>query len=307
MSRRNFVKTTAAFSAAIAGIPPYNLSSIANTILKDDSELIIYPFLYRSVNGIFQILDIKLWGCNWDCKWCTNKFQPLNKAVPITVSIDEIIDLSGLMRLDASLPTLFVISGGEPLLQKVEVLELIASLKRKTDYTVSLETNGHLIDENFIEKANKLNLDRIDISFRNIDDNWHRWYTGGYSNQHVIDALKLATEAFDGLIGVPIILFPAINEVIFEKMCKFLHEINPDFIIRMMYPIREPYDEHQLERYLRNVNRMGKIASHYFYRIFPDPDNLNAFLPREMAQYEVRRTYGGVDITKSWRWKRGEN
>ncbi|RLI80521.1 hypothetical protein DRP05_00695 [Archaeoglobales archaeon] len=306
MSRRNFVKTTAALSAAIVGIPPFNLTNL-NKFFENNDELIIYPFLYRSVNGVFQILDIKLWGCNWDCKWCTNKFQPLNKAMPITVSINEIIDSSNLMHLDVPLPTLFVISGGEPLLQKVEVLKLIASLKRKTDYTISLETNGYLIDENFIEKVNKLNLDRIDISFRNIDDEWHKWYTGGYSNRHVIDALKLATETFEGLIGVPIILFSAINEIIFEKMCKLLHEINPDFIIKMMYPIREPNDKHQLERYLRNVNRMGKIASRYFYRIFPDPDNLNAFLPREMVQYEVRRTYGGVDITKSWRWKRGEN
>ena len=301
MTRRSFVKTTAAFGAAVAGIFPFNLTDI-DMFLKDDQELVIYPYFYRYINKIFQVLDIKLWGCNWDCKWCTNKFPPLNHAKPLNLSINEAIDLFNSMRLDINLPTLFVISGGEPLLQKAEVFNLIESLKGRTDYTIGLETNGYLIDEDFIEKANDLSLDRIDISFRNIDDKWHKWYTGGYSIQHVIDALKLVTERFNGLIGVAVILFPVISDTIFEKMCRFLHKINPDFVIRMMYPIKESYNEHELERYLKNVSRKGKIASRYFSRMFPSPDKIDAFLPKEMAQYEVKRdARGEVNLIKSWK------
>jgi len=262
MTRRSFVKTTAAFGAAVAGIFPFNLTDI-DMFLKDDQELVIYPYFYRYINKIFQVLDIKLWGCNWDCKWCTNKFPPLNHAKPLNLSINEAIDLFNSMRLDINLPTLFVISG---------------------------------------EKANDLSLDRIDISFRNIDDKWHKWYTGGYSIQHVIDALKLVTERFNGLIGVAVILFPVISDTIFEKMCRFLHKINPDFVIRMMYPIKESYNEHELERYLKNVSRKGKIASRYFSRMFPSPDKIDAFLPKEMAQYEVKRdARGEVNLIKSWK------
>ncbi|HID99774.1 MAG TPA: twin-arginine translocation signal domain-containing protein [Thiotrichaceae bacterium] len=144
MTRRSFVKTTAAFGAAVAGIFPFNLTDI-DMFLKDDQELVIYPYFYRYINKIFQVLDIKLWGCNWDCKWCTNKFPPLNHAKPLNLSINEAIDLFNSMRLDINLPTLFVISG---------------------------------------EKANDLSLDRIDISFRNIDDKWHKPPNTHRQNRH---------------------------------------------------------------------------------------------------------------------------
>jgi len=41
VTRRKFVKTTAAFGAAVAGIPPFNLTDIADIVLKDDGELIM--------------------------------------------------------------------------------------------------------------------------------------------------------------------------------------------------------------------------------------------------------------------------
>lgn len=302
MTRRTFVKATASFGAAVAGIPPYNLTGI-DKFLKDSQELAIYPFFYRSINKVFQVIDIKFWGCNWDCKWCSNKFHPLNNAKPMTVSTDEAIYVSSLMKLDIKLPTLFVISGGEPLLQESEMFKLIETIKSRTDYTIALETNGHLIDEVLIEKANSVNLDRIEISFRNIDNKWHKQYTGGYSIEPTIDALNLVTEKFDGLIGVSIILFPVINEVNFEKMCSVLHKINPDFVIRLMYPIMGVYGDDELERYSRKVTKLGKIAQRYFYRIFPSPDDINMFLPTEMARYEVKRnTKGEISLTKNSGW-----
>ncbi len=298
MTRREFIKCAAAFSATAAGIPPFNLS-LTDTVERRSGELVVYPFLYRFVNKSFQIINIKLWGCNWNCRWCTNKFAPLRNATPTILTINEITALVESAHLKMHLPTLLLVSGGEPLHQRIGALELIEWMKRNTDFVVGLETNGSLLDDEFIERANRLKLDRIDIAFRHIDDGWHRWYTGGHSNRRVVNALRLATETFDGLIGVPIILFPEITERIFEKICKLLYQINSDFIIKMMYPIKEPHTD--VNHYLRRVARMGKIASQYFYRIFPDPENVDLHLPREMVQFEIKPR---AKLTRSWRWSR---
>jgi len=303
LTRRRFVKTSAAVGAAVGGIPLYNLTDIADIILKEEGELILYPHLHRFMNKIFQVLNIKLMGCNWNCQWCTNKFPPFEDGTPLMISIGEIIDLSSSVCLDGNIPVLFAISGGEPLLQKAEVLMLIKSLKRKNNYTVELDTNGSLINEDFIDKANDLDLDRINISFRSLDDNWHKWYTGGQSIQNTIDALRLVTEKFNGLAVVSITLFPVMDVIKFEDMCKFLHKINPDFLIRISCPYN---DKHECDDcYLKKINKTGGIALQYFHRVMPDPNYLDKFLPIEMVQYKIGRDeIGRINLLKSWEWKK---
>ncbi|WP_202319714.1 hypothetical protein [Archaeoglobus neptunius] len=46
---------------------------------------------------------------------------------------------------------------------------------------------------------------------------------------------------------------------------------------------------------------MEKIASQYFYRIFPDSENMDLYLPREMVQFEIKPG----KLTRSWRWSKG--
>ena len=279
-TRREFIKCVAGISAAVMGVPPFNIRHLQPL----DSKLVLYPFLYETINGIFRVVDVKLWGCNWDCRWCTNKFHPLKGSLPIAVDCDRVLKL--VKSMNGRGRTLFVISGGEPLLQKDETIGLIRKLKRETNFIVSLETNGSLLTDEFVKRVNRAGLDRMDIAFRHIDDGWHRWYTGGYSNKVVLRALKLATDAFDGLIGVPIILFPEISSDVLDWICKVLYEINPDFVIRLMYPIREPYIG--VDEYVSRVKALGSVVSRYFYRIFPDPDSVDPHLPRRMVRYRMK-------------------
>ncbi|MGB2842648.1 MAG: radical SAM protein [Halobacteriota archaeon] len=162
VSGRRFIKTTAAFGAAVAGIP-YNLTDITDIVLKEDGELMMYPVIseieYKLIRKLSfeRIICIKPWGCNWNCRWCPMKIAPYNDMKPMMISIDQIIGLLPYLGVDTS-STLITISGGEPLLQTEEVLKLISSLKAN-NYTVMLFTNGCLIDENFIERANEVGLD----------------------------------------------------------------------------------------------------------------------------------------------------
>ncbi|HJH25633.1 MAG TPA: hypothetical protein C5S37_02420 [Methanophagales archaeon] len=302
VTRRAFVKTTAAFGAAVAG-SPYNLTDITDVFLKEDGELIIYPVIseieYKLVRELAfeRIICIKPWGCNWNCRWCPMKIAPYEDMRPVMISIDRIIGL--LPYLGADIPsTMIAISGGEPLLQKEEVLKLISSLK-VNNYTVMLFTNGCLIEEGFIDKANEVGLDQINISFYALDDKLHRWYTG-YSNEDTINALKLVTERFEGLITVSIVLFDYIDMASLGNICEFLHKINPNFIIRIACPIHDAYEHEKCNKEKRH--EAEEIASRYFSRMVKNEYFSEKII---MGRYQIEKDESGyMKLVKSWEYER---
>ena len=307
ISKRAFVKTTAAFGAAVAGISPYNLSGVADVFLKEEGELVMYPAIYdfklEPVSKVFKehFIFVKLWGCNWNCRWCPVKSTIFKDTVPIAVSIDQITDLLLNFNADTASTALVIAgSGGEPLLQKEEVLKLIESLKIKANYPIFLMTNGSVIGENFINKANGLGLDGIMIFFHSLDDKWHRWYTGGYSNKDTINALKLVTERFKGKVVVSINLFPEIDMVTFENMCKFLHEINPNFVIKIICPTGYPDKQKRKECHEKRRYKAEEIAMHYFRRI--DRSIYFSKQTKDTRYLIEENERGRMDVTKSREW-----
>lgn len=295
VSRRGFIKTTAAFGAAVAGVP-YNLIDIGDIAFKKDEELIMYPaiyefkydcdeydseFKYESQNKtklpLERFICIKTWGCNWNCRRCSVKETPaLKDAMPMRISINQITDILLNFGGDTASTTL-VISGGEPLIQKEEALKLIESLKTNTNYTVMICTNGSLIEEDFINRANYLGLNGIIISFYGLNDKWHRWYTG-HSNKVTINALKLVTERFKGLTIVSVVPFNFMDTITFENMCKFLSEINPNFVIQILCPL------HEAEGFKKRRLELEEIALRYFNRM----DRAGYFSKQvEMIRYQI--------------------
>jgi len=300
MTRREFIKASAAFGAAAAGVP-YNLTDITNLFLKEDGELVIYPVIpeykFDLVRKLLfkRLICIEVWGCNWNCRWCCLKFS--KDLLPITMPIDQIAEL--LLGLGNNKDTMLMIGGGEPLLQKNEVLKLIGSLKRETNYIVMLTTNGSLLDENFIDRANDLCLDGINIPFRHIDDSWHKKITRGYSNQSTIKALKLVTERFKGRAVVTLPLYSC-NTEIFENTCKFLREINPDFVIKVVALFPDKYDENPEKYDEEKCEKIGydfeEIALRYFNRM----DRSGYFSKQiEYAEYQIKEEgIGKMGLTK---------
>lgn len=272
MSRRAFSKAVIGFGAAAAGLPGYNLTDVTDVILKDDGGLVMYPVIpeykFELVNKLpfKRLICIEVWGCAWNCKLCCLKFS--KDGLPITMSVDQVMIL--LRRLGNDKDTMLMVGGGEPLLQKNEVLKLIGSLKGETDYTVMITTNGLLVEENFIDRANDLSLDGINIPFRHIDDSWHKKITGGHSNKNIIKALKLVTERFKGRAVVTLPLYSC-NIEVFEETCKFLHGINPNFVIKVVSLFHDRYAEDP-EKYdggeCEKVSQeFEEIALRYFNRM----------------------------------------
>jgi|GEM_PF-2450763 len=259
LTRRRFVKTSAAVGAAVAGIP-FNLTAITDIALKEEGELLMYPVIYDFKYELVRklpfkrFISIELFGCILNCMQDPMKFVTFKNMVPIRKSIDQITYL--LLNLGDDAPsTMVVIGGGEPLLQKEEVLKLTESIKTNTDYAVMLATNGPHLDENFIDEANELNLDGIMIYYPYLVDGGYKWYAG-YDNEDMITALKLVSKNFEGLQLVS--LSPWLDTVTFENVCKFLCKINPNFLIKIFFHPR--YPSHTEEEWKSRYNTAKRIA-----------------------------------------------
>ncbi len=108
---------------------------------------IIETFVSLQGEGVRQGMPcffVRLAGCNLHCAWCDT---PASLEKGEDVSVDELIK-----RIAASGLSYVCITGGEPLLQKDEVKELLAVLKG-AEMTVDIETNGTLGFEDLFDAA----------------------------------------------------------------------------------------------------------------------------------------------------------
>ena len=93
---------------------------------------------------------IRLTGCNLRCGWCDTKYA-LNDGKEM--SIDEIIQEIGRYPCKN-----ISITGGEPLLQREELLELVEGLK-EMNYWIQLNTNGTIFDQRIFELVDLVTMD----------------------------------------------------------------------------------------------------------------------------------------------------
>jgi len=93
---------------------------------------------------------IRLAGCNLRCEWCDTKYTWSNGK---EMSIEEVIQ--EVRRYPCKSIS---ITGGEPLLQKEELLELIRRLK-EMDYWIQLNTNGTIFDRKIFELVDLISMD----------------------------------------------------------------------------------------------------------------------------------------------------
>ncbi len=102
-------------------------------------------------------LFIRLTGCNLRCIWCDTKYAYDEGKECSTVEIVNIIN--------ASCVPLIEFTGGEPLLQKKEILEVIAGID--PGKTVLLETNGSISLEYIPERVVKI----VDVKLKGSGEN----------------------------------------------------------------------------------------------------------------------------------------
>jgi len=93
---------------------------------------------------------IRLAGCNLRCTWCDTKYALENgKEMNVKEIVNEV----------RKYPCKSVsITGGEPLLQKEELLELIKQLK-SLGYWIQINTNGTFFDEEILRSVDLISMD----------------------------------------------------------------------------------------------------------------------------------------------------
>jgi 7-carboxy-7-deazaguanine synthase len=93
---------------------------------------------------------VRLANCNLRCAWCDTKYS-WNDGQEI--SLNEVINEI------AKYPCKSVsITGGEPLLQKTELLKLIRYLKN-SEYWVQINTNGTILDKKIFDLVDLISMD----------------------------------------------------------------------------------------------------------------------------------------------------
>lgn len=93
---------------------------------------------------------VRLSGCNLKCEWCDTKYSwDQGQEMTLTEVLSEI----------EKYPSKNVsITGGEPLLQKKELQQLISKLKT-AGYNIRVNTNGTLFDKNFFDSIDLITMD----------------------------------------------------------------------------------------------------------------------------------------------------
>ncbi len=93
---------------------------------------------------------VRLSGCNLRCKWCDTKYALKNGK---EMSVEDIIQEVG------KYPCKNVsITGGEPLLQRKELLELVKRFK-DLGYWIQINTNGTIFDEEIFRLVDLISMD----------------------------------------------------------------------------------------------------------------------------------------------------
>lgn len=93
---------------------------------------------------------IRLTGCNLRCTWCDT---------PYALENGKEMDIKEIVQEVSRYPCKSIsITGGEPLLQREELFELVQRLK-KLDYWIQINTNGTIFDEEIFDLVDLISMD----------------------------------------------------------------------------------------------------------------------------------------------------
>lgn len=129
--------------------------------------------------------------CNFQCKSCSiwkkKEIDEMSKERWLSIAND----LIGTIGKESFVE----INGGEPLLRKDIVIDLVKRLKKHFK-NVALNSNGSLIDEKTIKELEEAGLDIIKISFYSLDEKIHNYLRGNdQSHSKALEAIEAVSKS----------------------------------------------------------------------------------------------------------------
>jgi uncharacterized protein len=168
-------------------------------------------------------------GCNLNCPFCSVDAGPASKtrATSYEVEMEYLLGaVDEIARFKGPGVECHIDSPGEPLMYRA-LPELVSAL-RQIDVicTISLQTNGTLLDDTMISALDAAGLDRINLSLHAIDPGIARTLAGTdwFDIGQVMDAARAVTRSRIDLLIAPVYI-PGINDAEIPKLIRFAQEI----------------------------------------------------------------------------------
>lgn len=206
---------------------------------------------------------ITLSGCNFRCKWC---FSVARELIGEPMRVEQLINLVKKSSSDYYGDTPLeeaVITGGEPTLNRLYLVDLVSQLKEFIRNVV-LDTNGYLLDDGYLEELIEAGLTEVMFDLKAWDEKLHEWYTG-YTNKRILENIRNAYGKVKLVVNT--VYIPGIvDEPEIEKIAKFLSEIDEreeiDYRINR-FSVELSHEKISRNPYPEEIERAYSIVAEY--------------------------------------------
>jgi len=212
-----------------------------------------FPLIMRALNNVIKVRilnqnrlkNIQLcvtYNCNFDCGFCScdtlkKSKKPLN--LEQWKKIWDGIYKLGVIHAD--------VTGGEPTLRGVDWLcEFIEYITKNNDITVSLATNGWLLNEEYLKKLKESGLDTVELSLHSFNHSTHNNITkkkGSYTK--VFEVMILAKR-----IGLNVCISSVLTSKNFddiEEITRFCERVDSIHLIQIASAVGKWIDREDME------------------------------------------------------------
>jgi hypothetical protein len=204
---------------------------MAHVRITEESQIPLLGSLYFGIiDRGTNILQVRpSCGCNLNCPFCSVDAGPESKtrATSYEVEMEYLLGaVDEIARFKGEGVECHIDSPGEPLMYR-RLPELVAAL-RAIDCvkTISLQTNGTLLDRTKIAALESAGLDRINLSLHALDPAIARTLAGveWFDIDQVTDAARAVAQSQIDLLIAPVYI-PGINDGEIPKLIRFAREI----------------------------------------------------------------------------------
>ncbi|MBN1455434.1 MAG: radical SAM protein [Methanomicrobia archaeon] len=236
---------------------------------------------YFTLSEIEPRVWFMLRGCNFHCRGC---FRPARDEGGTQLTAAEAIARMERACLDyyGELPSEAMITGGEPTLDKVYLVQLVRGLKTRGFSKIVLMTNGYALgeDERYVPELTEAGLTEAHVDVKAYSEELHQWYTGK-SSKPVLRAIERLNASGITLI-VQTVFIPGIVDLDeIEQIARFLAAVNENIPYRIN-PFAPTFAVDRVSRRptLEEMERAYDVAAHYLpnaivsrscYREYPTP------------------------------------
>jgi radical SAM protein with 4Fe4S-binding SPASM domain len=178
----------------------------------------------------FSLTIALTFGCNLGCSFCAVNG---GKTLKNELTMDDIVPV--VEQVKKHMPTPFGISGGEPLLKKEMVLYILEEVCGITEMSVSVLTNGTLVDEDYAQQLYDAGLRLARVSVDGHTAAVHDALRGRGSFEKAMKGIKNLREV--GIHVDAVALMCHSNVCYLEEMRTFLGDVADSYAITPIYPM----------------------------------------------------------------------